>query len=147
MFCRPAQPGDFDAIAAITNHYIRETTIHWAYEPVSAQELRTDWEVKRESFPFLVALERGSDAAPLLGYAKAGVWRDRAAYAKTAEVGIYLRPDLRGRGLGRQLYAALIDECRRREFRVLVAGIALPNAASIRLHESLGFVYIGTFRG
>jgi phosphinothricin acetyltransferase len=143
MNIRAAQADDFDAICEITNHYIRETTIHWGYAPVTADELRNSWLAKSERYPYLVGIDAGGG---ILGYAKAGPWRDRAAYARTAETGIYLRPESQGHGLGRLLYAALIAECRAAGFHTLVAGIALPNEASVRLHANFGFVHIGTFR-
>lgn len=142
MTIRAAESGDFDAIAEITNHYISATTIHWNYDPVSADELRRSWGAAA-TYPFLVAVEPPVERP--LGYAKAGPWRQRAAYARTAEVAIYLHPDRVGQRIGGRLYGALIDECRRRGFHALIAGIALPNDASIRLHASLGFVHVGTF--
>lgn len=135
MIIRAPRDDDFDALAAITNHYIATTAIHFGYEPVIAAELR---EQASGRFPWLVA-----DGAVVIGYAKAGTWRARDAYQWTCELGLYVAPDARGRGIGTQLYTALLDACAARGFRSAIAGITLPNPASIALHERLGFVSVG----
>lgn len=138
---RAAHADDFDAIAAITNHYIETTAIHFAYEPISADDLRVSWH-EHPRHPFLV----DDDGTRVLGYAKAGPWRERAAYAWTAEVGLYVAHDARNRRIGTVLYTALLDEVAARGFRSAVAGITLPNDASLALHARLGFEPVGTFR-
>jgi L-amino acid N-acyltransferase YncA len=142
MPIRDALAPDFPAIADITNHYILHTPIHFSYDPVTAEELRDTWQKGLPRHPFLVLEENST----ILGYAKAGAWRTRTAYDRTAEVGIYLRHDLTGRGLGKPLYAALIAACRAAGMHSLIGGIALPNPGSIRLHESLGFAPAGVVR-
>lgn len=139
MVVRDAQASDFEFIAGLTNHFIAHTAIHFGHEAVSADELRSSWEKTRGRYPYLVSEVDGRFA----GYAKAGVWRERAAYQWTAETGIYVEASLHRRGVGRTLYAALIDACRGRGFHSLIGGITLPNDASVRLHESLGFVGVG----
>ena len=133
---------DFETIAAITNHYIATTVIHFGYEPVAARELRGTWEATRARFPWLVTEEAGV----VVAYAKAGVWRERAAYQWTAECGLYVADAQRGRGLGRAIYGALLDELRARGFRSAIGGITLPNEPSVKLHEALGFAPAGVFR-
>ena len=137
---RPAREDDFAAIAAITNHYIATSAIHFGYEPVSADELAAKWRGDQRH-PWLVADEEG-----VIGYAKAGVWRERAAYQWTCEVGLYMAAEARGRGVGTELYRALLDEVARRGFRSVIAGITLPNPASIALHAKLGFSSVGVVR-
>jgi len=139
---RPAQTEDFPAIAALTNIYIDTTAVHFSYAQVTADELRSQWEEGRERFPWLVAEIGGAFA----GYAKAGVWRTRDAYRWTTEVGIYIEPRFHGRGVGRELYALLLKRLRAAGFRSAIGGITLPNPASIRLHQSLGFEHVGTVR-
>src|SRR6266571_36134 len=114
---RAARAEDFPAIAEITNHYIATSAIHFGYEPIAADELADKWR-SDDRFPWLVV-----DEDRVLGYAKAGTWRERAAYAWTCEIGLYVAADARGRGLGRALYSALIDEVTRRGFHSAIAGI------------------------
>ena len=142
MVIRPVRDDDIAAITAITNHYITTTAIHFAYEPVPEAEIHAMWAGYRDRFPWLV-IEDGGQVA---GFAKAGTWRDRAAYAWTAESGVYIADAARGRGLGRKVYVALLDELARRGFRSAVAGITLPNDPSVALHLSLGFEPVGTVR-
>jgi phosphinothricin acetyltransferase len=136
---REPQDADFDALATLTNHYIATTAIHFGYEPIGAGELHAQWRDARERFPWRVA----DDGGAAIGYAKAGVWRARAAYQWTCELGVYVAPEAIGRGAGGALYAALLDACKQRGFRSAVAGITLPNPASVALHERFGFVPAG----
>lgn len=138
---RPAAVADFDAIATITNHYIATTAIHFGYEPVTADELRATWQEQLAVYPWLVTVDA---EGRVVGYAKSGSFRTRAAYRWTTETGIYLAPECCGHGLGTPLYRALLDALRARGFHSAIGGIALPNAASVRLHERLGFVHVGT---
>ncbi|HWL93252.1 MAG TPA: GNAT family N-acetyltransferase [Phycisphaerae bacterium] len=142
MLIRPAIKEDFPAIAELTNDFIRSTAVHFAYEPVSAGELEDQWRETRVRFPWFTAEINGRFA----GYAKAGPWRTRAAYQWTAEVGIYIEAVHRGSGVGKRLYTALIDELRERGFHSAVGGMTQPNDASARLHERLGFEFVGSFR-
>src|SRR5437764_10548557 len=82
MLVRAARAEDFAALAAITNHYIATSSIHFGYEPVGADELRAQWQAS-DRYPWLVAARDGE----VIGYAKAGVWRARTAYQWTTEVG------------------------------------------------------------
>lgn len=129
------------AIAAITNHYIANTAIHFGTELVPAEAFAAQWQA-RGRHPWLVAERAGE----VLAYAKAGTWRERAAYRHTTETGIYVADGARGGGIGRALYAALIPEIERAGFHTIVAGIAMPNEPSVKLHEQLGFRHVGTFR-
>lgn len=142
MLIRPVTEGDFDAIAALTNYYIVHTAIHFGLEPVPAAELRDAWMATREQFPFLVAEVDGEFS----GYAKAYTWRSRKAYDRTCEAGIYIDSKFQGRGVGKRLYTALLEECRTKGFHTVVGGIALPNDVSCRLHEACGFQKTGVFR-
>jgi L-amino acid N-acyltransferase YncA len=137
---RLATDGDFTAIAAITNHYIRTTAIHFGYEDVTADEVRATWREHHDVHPWLVCC----DSDDVLGYAKSGAFRARAAYRWIVETGIYFAPAHTGRGLGAPLYQRLLAVLRAQGFHAAIGGIALPNAASVRLHERLGFVHAGT---
>lgn len=132
---RLAEPRDFDAIAAITNHWIRTTAIHFGTEDVKAEELCTSFREHETTYAWVVA----EDAGEVIAYAKAGTWRARAAYHYTPETGVYVRHDRLGEGLGRLVYERLVAVCRAQGFRSLMAGAAMPNPASERLHLELGF--------
>lgn len=82
----------------------------------------------------------------MLGYAYAGPWKARAAYARTVETSVYVAVDASGQGLGRCLYAALIQRLQDAGMHALISGISLPNPASVALHESFGFAHVGNFR-
>jgi L-amino acid N-acyltransferase YncA len=95
-----------------------------------------------ERHPWLVA-ERGGEVA---GFAYATLHRARPAYRWAAETSVYIHADHQGRGAGTELYTALIELLRQQGLHVAVAGITLPNPASVRLHESLGFEPVGVYR-
>jgi L-amino acid N-acyltransferase YncA len=138
---RAARAGDLDAIAEIYAYYVEHTYITFELEPPSTQEWRSRWDEGRSAGrPWAVA-ESGGE---VLAYAYAGVWNRRPAYRSTVETTIYVRRDACGRGIGRPLYERLLGEAAR-SFHVAVAGIALPNAASVALHEKLGFTRVGVF--
>ena len=140
---RNAAPGDAAAIAAIYNLHVRSTIVTFELEEVSDGEMsRRISDVQSHGLPWLVCVA-GDE---VLGYAYAGPWKARAAYARTVESSIYLRDDIRGRGIGTSLYTALIERLKSLGMHVVIGGAALPNAASIALHERLGFEYVGTFR-
>ena len=139
---RPTVEADFPAIAALTNEFIVGSAVHFGYEPVTDAELRGSWVETRERYPWLTA-EVGGEFG---GYAKAGSWRTRAAYQWSAEVGVYVCGRCRGAGVGSALYRELLDELRRRGFHSAIGGVTLPNDASVRLHERVGFTHVGTFR-
>jgi L-amino acid N-acyltransferase YncA len=81
----------------------------------------------------------------VVGYAYGGVHRTRAAYNRTVEVSAYVDRSAQRSGVGRELYEELFRRLKERGFRLLVAGVTMPNAASIGLHESLGFERVGVF--
>jgi phosphinothricin acetyltransferase len=140
MTVREAAEGDLPGILEITNREILEGYAHFGEETLSLRELHETWMAGRERFPWFVAAEDSL----VLGFARGNEWKSRGAYKRTAEVGVYVRPDRQGQGIGRALYDALLPEMERRGFHTLLAGIALPNDASIRLHESFGFRHVGT---
>ncbi|HXH61160.1 MAG TPA: GNAT family N-acetyltransferase [Fimbriimonadaceae bacterium] len=85
------------------------------------------------------------EVGDVVGYAKSSPWKYREGYFWTTEIGCYLLPDWQGKGLGKALYRSLLPALEEAGFRTIVAGIALPNPASVALHESFGLEHIGTF--
>ena len=143
MPIRATEEADVAALTAITNDIIATTAIHFGYDPLGPEDLPNLWRAHRDRFPWLTMVD---DAGAIHGYAKAGTWRERAAYQWTCETTIYMTATSRGQGYGRMLYLALLDECKRRGFHSAVGGITLPNPASVRLHEAIGFVAVGVFK-
>ena len=140
---RDAHPDDASAIAAIYNVHVRGTIVTFELDVVDAAEMaRRIAEVRSRGLPWLVAIGNGG----VLGYAYAGPWKARAAYARTVETSIYLADAARGRGIGKRLYAALIERLRAAGMHVAIGGASLPNPASVALHEALGFEFVGAFR-
>lgn len=138
---RPATDADMEAIAAIYAHHVLHGVASFETEPPDLAEMRRRrGDVLAKGLPYLVA----TDGEAVLGYAYAGPYRTRAAYANTVENSIYLRPDSVGRGIGRLLLAALIEACEARGLRQMIAVVGdSANVASIRLHEKLGFQRAG----
>ncbi len=139
---RAAHSGDADRIIQIYNPYVMGTSISFETEAVDASDMaqRID-ETLASSLPWLVAEESGR----VLGYAYASKWKGRCAYRYAVESSIYLDQSQTGKGLGRLLYAALIDAIRACSLHTVIGGVALPNAASVSLHESLGFRKVAHF--
>jgi len=139
---RTCHPSDAPRICEIYNHYVRATVITFEETPVAEDEMAQRIEDVTTRLPWLVWEEAGSIA----GYAYAAAWKVRSAYRFAVETTIYLSPDFAGRGIGTRLYRALIDELRARKSHCAIGGIALPNPASVALHEKLGFARIGEFK-
>lgn len=138
---RPARPGDASAILAIYAPFVRETAVSFEIEIPTIAEMQRRMAGDQCRLPWFVTEIEDR----VVGYAYASSWRTRAAYQWTVEVSAYLDPSLHRRGIGRRLYAALFDRLRRLGYRKIVAGITLPNPASVALHETLGFRPIGVF--
>ena len=135
MNIRPASPDDASAIADIYNYYITNTIITFEEIEVDATEIGSRIQAIQTQFPYLVyELDNR-----ILGYAYATAFRPRSAYRFSVESTVYLDQTKGGKGFGTELYSALINELRSRQFHCAIGGIALPNAASVALHEKLGF--------
>jgi phosphinothricin acetyltransferase len=141
---RAATPDDIGEIHAIYSHHVLKGLASFEEEPPSAAELRRRFDdVSGRGLPYLVADFGGTVA----GYGYCSLYRSRSAYRYTLEDSVYVRPDAQGRGVGRALLAELIRRCEALGYRELVAIIGdSANAASIGLHESEGFLRVGTLR-
>ena len=139
---RRAEPSrDAARCAEIYAPFVRDTWISFELDPPDAAEMARRIARYRESHGWLV----GEIDGVLAGYAYASPHRERAAYASSCDVAVYVDPAFARRGVGRALYAALIEQLAPR-FHAAFAGIALPNEASIGLHEALGFTPVGIYR-
>jgi phosphinothricin acetyltransferase len=142
MLIRHAEPADASGCLAIYGPFADRTAVSFETPAPTLDEFAHRMERIARTHAFLVA-EEGDQIA---GFAYAGVHRQRTAYRWSAEVSVYLGEDHHGRGLGRALYEPLFDLLREQGYRVLLAGISLPNPASVRLHTSLGFEEVGVYR-
>jgi phosphinothricin acetyltransferase len=132
---------DAAAIARVYAPYVTDSVISFEAEPPDAEEVLRRM-AARPRLPWLVAEEGGA----VVGFAYASGHRAREAYRWAADASVYLDRDHRGRGMGRALYDVLVPLVRDLGYVTLHAGIALPNDASRRLHEQLGFELVGVYR-
>ncbi len=139
---RQCTPSDAAQICDIYNHYVRETVITFEESPVVETEMAKRITDITSRLPWLVWETDGV----IVGYAYASPWKVRAAYRHAVESSIYLSPQATGRGLGSRLYTALIADLRQRGLHCVIGGAALPNPASVSLHEKLGFEKVAQFR-
>ncbi|MBQ0986335.1 N-acetyltransferase [Streptomyces sp. F63] len=140
---------DLQELTDLYNHYVRETPITFDTEPFTAGQ-RRPWLLSHPQdgpHRLLVAVEGGpgNNGGRILGYATSSPFRPKPAYATSAEVTVYCAPGAGGRGVGTRLYTELFRVLEGEDLRRAYAGVTLPNAASVRLHERFGFNRVGTF--
>ncbi|MFZ5545066.1 MAG: arsinothricin resistance N-acetyltransferase ArsN1 family B [Pseudomonadota bacterium] len=140
---RTATPDDAEAIAAIYAPIVRDTAISFELEPPTAGQMRERIAATLQRLPWLVSLDAQGEVN---GYVYASRHRERAAYQWAVDTTAYVRADSRGQGVGRRLYEALFRTLAELGYFQAFAGIALPNEASVALHESVGFEPIGVYR-
>ncbi|MGE5286141.1 MAG: arsinothricin resistance N-acetyltransferase ArsN1 family B [Micromonosporaceae bacterium] len=138
---RPATAADAPAIRDIYAPIVLDTVISFEAEPPDAEEIRRRMTAGALRLPWLVA----ETADGVAGYAYAAPFRSRAAYRWSVETSVYLSESARGRGIGRRLYEQLLAELCTLGYVNAYAGIALPNEASVRLHEAVGFTPVSAF--
>lgn len=137
--CDPARHSA--AILAIFNEAIVNSTALYDYVERTPHDMEIWFASKRlKNLPVLGAVD---EAGELLGFASYGQFRERPAYKYTVEHSVYVDTRHRGRGVGRELLRAIIAAAEKQDYHVMVGGIDAENAASIRLHESLGFTACG----
>ena len=138
---RLASPEDAGWIADLYAPIVRDTVVSFELEPPDATEMARRIALTLALHPWLVA-ER--EDRPV-GYAYASRHRTRAAYNWSCDVSVYVAPEAHRQHVGTALYARLLDILKAQGFRNAFAGIALPNPASIALHERMGFLPLGTY--
>jgi L-amino acid N-acyltransferase YncA len=145
LLVRPSVDSDLSSITAIYAHAVTHGTASFELDPPNEPEMaRRRMALIEGGYPYLVAEQDGA----ILGYAYAGAYRTRPAYRSTVEDSIYVAPDAKGQGVGRTLLTALIEECEKRDFRLMVAVIGDEESlGSIALHRSLGFEPAGVLKG
>ncbi|MFL6719001.1 MAG: arsinothricin resistance N-acetyltransferase ArsN1 family B [Burkholderiaceae bacterium] len=139
---RVATVADAPAICQIYNHFVLHSTATFEEVAIDADEMTRRIDAILPRLPFLVAEIDGA----LAGYAYAAPWKPRSAYRHTVESSVYIAPGCAGMGLGTRLYQALLQALRERGVHAVLAGIVLPNEASVALHEAFGFCAVGRMR-
>jgi L-amino acid N-acyltransferase YncA len=141
MHIRFATEADAPAVRAIYAPTVESTAISFELEVPSAAEMAARIVDRQPTYPWLVAEEAGS----VRGYAYAGRFAARAAYDWSVETSVYVGEAAQRRGIGKALYTALFEVLSLQGYRRAMAGISLPNPASVALHEKLGFSLVGVY--
>lgn len=142
VMIRRAELPDAEPIAEIYNEAIQTTTATFDTEPKTVAE-RAQWlQAHDERHPVLVAV---ADSV-VVGWASLSRWSERAAYDDTAETSFYVHSAHRGRGIGRNLKDAIVEEARRLGYHTLIARVAEGSEASLHLNEQAGFILVGTLK-
>jgi phosphinothricin acetyltransferase len=139
---RMATEADAAAVLGIYGPYCESTVISFEYAPPTVGQVAERISQITAHYPWLVLEEDG-----VVGYAYASRHAERAAYGWSVDTAVYIRPSHHRCGVGRALYATLFAVLRLQGYFKAYAGVTLPNAASVALHEAMGFERVGVFRG
>jgi phosphinothricin acetyltransferase len=142
MKIRLVTPEDAEAVAAIYAPIVLETTISFDWDPPSADDFRARITKTLAKYPWLVAVD-GSDK--VAGFVYASGHRDPPSYQWSVNTSVFIREDARGQGIGTALYTELFKQLVSLGYYRAFAGVALPNPASVALHESVGFKPLGVY--
>ncbi len=137
---RDVKVSDAKAILEIYSYYVINTIVSFELVPPSLGYMEE--KIGSSEFPWLVYEEQGQ----VIGYSYATSWKAREAYKNSVETSVYLSNVARGRGIGKKLYDELLSILKQQGYHMIIGGISLPNEASVKLHESLGFQYVGAFK-
>lgn len=138
---RSCEASDVSSVVEIFNHYVKHETCTFQLQTLSHQQMADKVNDVLHDYPFLVI----EQDAQVVGFAYGSRWRQKQAYDRSVEVSIYIKHQLKSKGMGQLLYSALIQELKKRGFHLAVACLTLPNPKSIALHERLGFHRVGVF--
>lgn len=139
---RSATPDDALACSQVYAPYVTDTAISFEERPPSADQMAERIGASLARHAWLVI----EDGGRVVGYAYAGPHRSREAYRWATDVSVYLEPGRRRTGAGRALYEELFARLRRLGYRIALAGVTLPNEASVGLHRAMGFESVGVYR-
>ncbi|MEP2987467.1 MAG: arsinothricin resistance N-acetyltransferase ArsN1 family B [Parasphingorhabdus sp.] len=142
MQIRSATVQDADQCASIYAPFVTDSWVSFESTPPDVTEMGRRIEQTLASYEWLVSEVDGHVA----GYAYGSEHRSREAYKTSCDVTVYVDPSFSRRGIGRALYIDLFERLKKRGFHALFAGIALPNDASLGLHQSLGFKPVGVYQ-
>lgn len=138
---RLATEADASGVLAIYAPFIRDTAVSFETEVPPLSDIQNRIKTVLSETPWLLAIQNEQ----VIGYAYAGLHRSRHAYRYTREVSVYLAPEAKGKGVAKCLYTALLDILILQGFCTALAGATLPNPASVRFHQKMGFRHLGTF--
>lgn len=143
---RTATVDDAEKILSIYSPYVKNTAVSFEYDPPSIDEFKERIRKTLEKFPYLVAMHDDE----IVGYAYAGQFHPRAAFLHSAELSVYLRQDMRGKGIGRKLYAEIEKILKQKGFINLYALVAYAEEEdeyithdSVIFHEVMGYKTVG----
>jgi phosphinothricin acetyltransferase len=139
---RPVQRKDSRALGEIYNYYIERTVISFEERTLEPHDMEERMRTISAAYPWLVWEEDGE----VLGYAYVNTFKERFAYRFSVEDTIYLKHGCEGRGVGKKLLAALLDEVKKMDIHAIVACVTIPNERSVGLHEKFGFTKVAHFR-
>ena len=139
---RPVTAADTQQILDIYNFYVATSTVTFEEELVSLIDFQNRIDEITAKYPYLVYEENGQ----ILGYAYAGVFRTRIAYRFSAESSVYVHKDHFKKGIGSQLYTALLPLMKEQGIKSAIGGVTLPNEGSVKLHEQFGFEKVAHFK-
>ncbi len=141
---RAVQDKDSQQISDIYNYYISDTVITFEEEMINASDIcQRIASIKSANLPWLVAED---ELGQLVGYAYASRWRDRYSYRFSVEVTVYLSPKCAGKGIGTKLYQLLFSQLKAKNIHSVIAGITLPNEASVAIHEKFKMKKVAHFK-
>jgi len=143
LHVRPASEGDLAAINDIYNHYVLESHVTFDLEAIDMDERREWFGHYAESGPHRLFV--ADEAGQVIGYASSSPFKSRPGYKSSVETSVYLAPDAIGKGSGARLYEELFKAIEGEGLHRAYAGIALPNPASVGLHEKFGFKRVALF--
>ena len=139
---RNATIDDAKEICDIYNYYVENTTITFEEEAVSKIEMRERISAALPDLPWIVFIENDN----ISGYAYGNTWKSRCVYKYSVETTVYLDKNAVGKGIGHQLYKELLSRIKKQGYHAVIGAIALPNDASIALHERFGFEKTAHFK-
>lgn len=143
MNIRPVTLKDSAQIAEIYNYYIQTSHATFELETIDAAEMENRIQSGLEmKYPFFV----GEENLEIIGYAYGRMFRPRPAYQHSIEISVYIKNGKEGKGIASELYQLLISKITETGFHAIIAGISLPNDASVKLHEKFGFEKVAHFR-
>ena len=142
MNIRKVELTDAAQIAEIYNYYIKNTIITFETEALRAEEMSERIAENVENYPYLVAEHEGE----IQGYVYAAQFKLRQAYKHSVEASIYVRNQAKQKGIGSALYEVFLEELQETDVHAIMAGISLPNEASVKFHEKLGYEKVAHFK-